>query len=133
MVQPHKYTYTRLARSRRHGIGVFAIRNIPRGTLVFAPDDEATVKIRKATVDKLPRAIRRLYHDFCVLRGRAYECPVSFNKLTPAWYLNDSGEDEPNVVPDRNLRLRALRDIKAGEELLAKYSDYSQNESASAR
>ena len=58
----------------------------------------------------------RLYEDFCVLQGSEYECPVSFNKLTPAWFVNDAGEGEPNIRPDSDLKFRALRDIAAGED-----------------
>jgi SET domain-containing protein len=51
---------------------------------------------------------------------------VNFNKLTVAWYANNS--DEPNIAPDKNLRFRATRPIAAGEELTARYDDYSENE-----
>jgi hypothetical protein len=118
--------YTRLGVSLIHGVGAVAIRDIKKGTLVFAPDDDDTVKIPKQRTEQLPPAIKALYHDFCVLEDGKYECPVSFNKLTPAWYVNDCGQDEPNVAPDSDLRFKALRDIKAGEELLARYADYSR-------
>jgi hypothetical protein len=53
-----------------------------------------------------------------------FTCPTSFNKLTVAWYCNDS--DDPNIAPDESLRFYALRDIKANEELVSRYADYSE-------
>ena len=69
----------------------------------------------------------RLYEEFCVLKGTTYQCPSSFNKLTPAWYLNTS--KRPNVAADSSLKFYAIRDIQAGEELTADYDTYSDNES----
>lgn len=122
---PHEGTYTRLEPSP-HGVGVFAIVDIPKGTYIFEPDDTPIVKVSPAELNTLAQPLRRLYHDFCVLRDGVYECPVSFNQLTPSWYLNNSGD--PNVAPDEELRFYALRDISAGEELTASYETYSENE-----
>ena len=123
---PHQGVYTRLKCSPIHGIGVFAIRNIPKGALVFAPDDDKTVSVRREDVETFPPELRSFYHDFCVLKGGSYICPVNFNKLTPGWYPNNS--DEPNITPDAQLRFRAIRDVAAGEELTSRYSDYSEND-----
>jgi uncharacterized protein len=108
------------------GVGVFAIRDIPKGTLVFAPDDDRTVVVRREDVEKLPDELRRLYQDFCVLTGNSYTCPVNFNKLTVAWYANNS--ENPNIAPDKSLRFTAIHDIAAGDELISRYENYSENE-----
>jgi hypothetical protein len=124
---PHGLVYTRLGPSSIHGVGVFAIVNIPKGTYVFEPDDNPTVKITANEIEALPPSVRRLYEDFCVLKDREYECPTTFNQLTPSWYLNDSRT--PNVAADSDLKFYATRDITAGEELTADYGSYSENES----
>ena len=111
-------------------MGVFAIRPIAKGTYVFEPDDDELVSIRTSKLRGLPPALLRLYEDFCVLRGDTYQCPASFNKLTPSWYLNTS--DHPNVASDLSLKFYALRDIQPGEELTADYSTYSDNELTAA-
>jgi len=74
----------------------------------------------------LPKEIKKLYTDFGVLKDGRYGCPPCFNQLTPAWYLNNS-KKTPNVRCDANYDFFALRDIKAGEELTAHYSKYSEN------
>lgn len=135
---PHHGVFTRLKPAiagssstelQDRGVGIFAIRDIPRGTLVFAPDDDRTVIVRRENVEMLPDELKRLYQDFCVLEGDAYTCPINFNKLTVAWYANNS--DSPNIAPDKNLRFTAIRDIAAGEELTSHYEDYSDNEERS--
>jgi SET domain-containing protein len=126
---PHDGVYTRLQPSSIHGVGVFAICGIPKGTYIFEPDDDDTVFVPAREVRSLPPEVRRLYEDFCVLEDEVYECPSSLNKLTPSWYLNHS--KSPNVSADSSLKFFAIRDIEAGEELTADYGTYSENESDS--
>jgi SET domain len=75
-------------------------------------------------ISRLPNEIKKLYKDFCVKKGNKYICPISFNKLTPAWFLNHS--DDPNVAADSDYRFYAIRNIKKGEELTANYHTYSE-------
>lgn len=120
---PHHEVYARLRPSRIHGVGVFAIKDIPKGTHIFSDDDEELVWIHKRMLANLSAEERRLYDDFCIIRGDLYGCPRSFNELTPTWYLNESSA--PNVAADNAYRFYALRDIKKGEELTVDYSSYS--------
>jgi len=124
---PHDGVYTRLKPSPIHGVGVFAIRDIPKGTYMFEPDDDNLVSVRADETKNLPSDVHQLYEDFCVLKDDTYECPSSLNKLTPAWFLNTS--KDPNVAADLSLKFYAIRDIGAGEVLTADYAAYSDNES----
>ena len=131
-VFPHEGVYTRIKGSPISGVGVFAVRPIPKDTYVFEPDDDKLVSVKKQELEnlrkagKLDAALHKLYEDFCVLRGDRYECPSSFNRLTISWYLNHDPE-HPNVAADTDLRFYALRDIEADEELTANYNTYSEN------
>ncbi len=129
MKKPHEGVFTRLRSSEIHGVGVFAIADIPKGQYIFEPDDSATVLVPSEETKALPEKLRQLYEDFCVLRDGVYECPANFNGLTPSWYLNSSSD--PNVAVDSSLKFYAIRDIREGEELTADYSTYSENESNS--
>jgi hypothetical protein len=120
---PHEGVYTRLKPSKIHGVGVIAIRDIPKGTFVFAKDDDDILWVDKKDTMDLPPLLKEFYDDFCIVKGDKYGCPENFDKLTIAWYLNSS--DKPNVAADENYRFYALRDIKTGEELTADYSTYS--------
>lgn len=124
---PHEGVYARVQRSGTHGVGVFAVRKIKKGTKVFGGDDSGMRWIEEKEVARLPKEIKRLYTDFGVLKDGRYGCPQSFNQLTPAWYLNDS-KTAPNVRCDDHYDFIALRDIKEGEELKADYSTYSDND-----
>lgn len=120
---PHKNVYARLKSSAIHGVGVFAIRPIPKGSYIFANDDEELLWISARELRGLDAEQRRLYDDFCIIRGDLYGCPRDFNKLTPSWYFNES--DSPNVACDENFRFFARRHIRKGEELTFDYDTYS--------
>jgi SET domain-containing protein len=121
---PHEGVFVRLKPSKIHGIGVFAIKNIPKGTYVFRDDNQRMFWVEKSKIGRLPLVIRDLYEDFCIIKERKYGCPKSFDALTPAWYLNHS--EKPNVAADSQIRFYALRNIKKGEELTADYRTYSE-------
>jgi SET domain-containing protein len=121
---PHEGVYVRLKPSAVHGVGVFAIRDILKGTYVFRQDDQRIIWIAKQDIKQIPKAVRELYEDFCIIKGGRYGCPKSFDTLTPAWYLNHS--ENPNVAADSNTRFYALRNIRKGEELTVDYRAYSE-------
>jgi SET domain-containing protein len=120
---PHSNVYTRLKPSAIHGVGVFAIRNIPKGTQLFDGSEEITW-IDEKQIAHLSRRLREMYEDFCIIKDGRYGCPSNFNGLTMAWYLNDSST--PNVVVDENYNMYAARDIAEGEELTIDSSRFSE-------
>lgn len=121
---PHTGAYVRLRPSRLHGIGVFAIRDIPKGTYVFGSDDGEMLWVKVSSTTDLDEEVRDLYRDFCVLRDGKYGCPKNFNLLTPAWYINHS--ENPNLGSDENFDFYTKRRIKKGEELTLSYKKQSQ-------
>jgi SET domain-containing protein len=123
---PHDGVYARIGRSRIHGVGVIAIRDIPRGTYVFAGEDERVVWVPRARVQKLPEPIRRLYEDFAMLWREQLGVPRTLNMLSVGWYLNHS--TRPNVEADADGRFHALRRIRRGEELVADYRTFTEDE-----
>jgi uncharacterized protein len=122
---PHEGVYGRIQISSIHGVGVFAIRDIPKGTDIFAGDSDGMVWVDANDVKNTEAEIKKLYDDFCVIKEGKYGCPPNFNVLTPSWYLNDS-KDGANVVCTATYRFIAVRDIKKGEELLSDYSSYNE-------
>jgi len=122
---PHQGVCARLHASKIHGVGVFAIRDISKGTYIFPDDDEELIWIHKSDLGRLSAEERKLYDDFCILKDDVYGCPRNFNRLTPAWYFNES--PTPNVACDNTYRFFAIRDIKKGEELTVDYATYSDS------
>jgi FRG domain len=125
---PHTAVCTRLGPSKLHkkGVGVFAIKRIRKGNLLFPGDSSEARWIKAGDLPKRPAAVRKLYEDFSVVKNGRYLCPVSFDRLTPSWYLNDS--DNPNVCCVDGYDFRAIRNIEPGEELSVDSSTYSQHE-----
>jgi hypothetical protein len=121
---PHQNVYARIKPSKIHGVGVFAVRKIPKGRYIFSEDNDPIVWVDRKSVKKLPKALKDFYDDFCIITRTKYGCPRHFDALTTSWYLNHS--ERPNVAADRNYRFYALRDIKAGEELTVNYKTYSE-------
>jgi len=84
---PHDDVLTRLRPSRIHGVGVFALKNISKGTDLFAHDVDGMVWIPDDATKKVPREMKVLYEDFAVFKDARWGCPVNFNRLTMSWYL----------------------------------------------
>ena len=129
MKRPDEGVLTRLGPSPIHGIGVFAIVDIPAGTDIFSEKgstDDDFLEVPEAEVRAMPDGpIKKLYFDFCVLDDGTFYCPKSFNEMTPSWYLNSS--KEPNCKAEsEGIYFVPLRDIKAGEELTVDYDTYSE-------
>jgi uncharacterized protein len=126
---PHEGVYARLGLSAIHGIGVIAIRPIPRGTNIFANDFAEIVWVEnsKLAAAGLTPAEQSFYHDFGIHGGDRIGCPSNFNSLTPGWYLNEPAPgEEPNVSSDEACNFTASRDIDEGEELTIRYLGFSQ-------
>ena len=124
---PHTNLYTRLQASS-NGVGVFAIRDIPKGTKLFVGDVGETVRVRVSIIDKLEDAeIRRMYYDFCPVIDEFFIAPLDFNQITMGWYLNHS--NDPNVQVDAGLQFVTSRRIRLGEEVTANYTTYSEHAS----
>jgi SET domain-containing protein len=123
---PHDGVYARIGRSRIHGVGVLAIRDIPRGTRLFRGEDERVVWVRLARIRRLPVELRRLYTDFGMAWGQRIGVPQTLNMLSVGWYLNHSAR--PNTRCDEDGRFYALRRIRKGEELTADYRTFSDDD-----
>jgi len=113
--------YCHLAVSPLHGIGVFAIRPIPkdieplRSLLRF--DD---VKFSHEEIKSLPKGVRREIEMFCYYDDKHVLVPqIGLNGANLSVYLNHS--KTPNVEFKKNGELVSLRAIKKGEELLMDY------------
>jgi hypothetical protein len=124
---PHKNVHTRLAPSRIHrgGVGVFSIGKIKKGTPLFNGDNDEMQWVREDLIPKGPKAIRRLYDDFAVIKNGRYGCPLTFNRLTMSWYLNHS--TNPNLKCTDDYDFVAARDISLGEELTVDYPTYNDS------
>jgi SET domain-containing protein len=99
------------------GIGVFAVRPIPKGCRdLFSPPrggSDGFIAVPRAEIDALPAHARQLVEH--------YHLPEEgFKKMDLVHFLNHS--DRPNVRSiDDGAWFEALEDIAAGEELFVDY------------
>ena len=121
---PHYNVYTRLKPSKIHGVGVFAIRDIPANIPVFNPEEpvEEEFIVSKKEVKKLDPEIQKLYQDFCVDQGDCFNGPDNFDWVMVAWYVNHSKNPNVKYYDDNFV---SIRKIEKGEEITADYSTYS--------
>lgn len=103
-----------------HGVGVFATRNISKGTKLMITPDEYTTRVMRQ--EDIPPAFTR----YCTaIEDKVYRCPEHFNMMPLECYWNHS--EHPNV----HMRIDgyyALQDIQEGQELLFNYHELNEPE-----
>jgi len=120
--QLHADTYVMLKPSPVHGIGVFAIRDIPKGCrTIFSQGVGEWIKLSFKEVEQLPEHSRNLIKTYGLYDDENYFVPdYGFKLMDLVLYLNHSAE--PNVASvNEGEYFEALKDIKIDEELLVNY------------
>ncbi|MCG2617823.1 SET domain-containing protein [Terrimonas sp. NA20] len=115
-------TYAALKPSAVHGIGVFAIRDIPKGCKdIFSKNVGEWIKLPIAEVEKLPDHSRLMIETYCVYDEQDYYVPdYGFKVVDMVNYLNHSSD--PNLIPVNDGEyFEAIKDIPAGSELFVNY------------
>ncbi len=115
-------TWCMIKPSPLHGIGVFALRDIPLGcTTLFSRGVGEWLPVSKAEVAALPAHTRGLVENYCLYDDEHYFIPnYGFKVIDLVNFLNHS--DTPNIrsVNDGEY-FETLRNIHEGEELLIDY------------
>ena len=120
--QLRSHTYVMIKPSPLHGIGVCAIRTIPKGTKnIFSEGMGEWIQVSKQEVDTLPASSKDLIENHCLFDEDHYFIPeYGFKLVDLVIYLNHS--EIPNVRSlNEGEQFEALRDIQEGEELLVDY------------
>ena len=115
-------TYVMIKPSPLHGIGVFAIRDIPKGTKnIFSKGVGDWIKVSKEEIEALPQHAKDLIENHCLFDEDHYFIPdYGFKLVDLVIYLNHS--ETPNVISlNDGEEFEAIRDIANGEELLVDY------------
>ena len=122
-------TYVMIQPSPIHGIGVFAIRDIPKGTQdIFSQGFGDWIEVSREEVEALPEHSRALVENHCLFDEKSYFIPeYGFKMVDLVIYLNHS--DTPNVISiNDGERFEAIRDIAVGEELFVDYGTIVEGE-----
>lgn len=115
-------TWIALRPSEVHGIGVFALRDIPKGcTTLFSRQIGEWIRIPITDIDALPPATRNLVETYCLYDETHYFLPdYGFKVMDLVNYLNHSST--PNVVSVNDGEyFETIREIREGEELFVDY------------
>jgi SET domain-containing protein len=109
-----------LRASKIHGVGVFAVTKIKKGTLLplFEKGDFKFTKANKFQKSDVPM---RIVKKYSILFDDGYSSPKNFNRMSIGWYLNDSAD--PNAYHDDKYNYYASRDIKKDEEITIDYDE----------
>ena len=125
--------YCKIGVSKVHGVGVIAIKNIPKNTNPFKISDNKCVtydciKITQTELQTVPMTSRILVKAFIAKEPDGSFCvPASgLNNLNISFYLNHS--DNNNVDVNYHTKCDFLdfitnRNIKRGEELFINYDE----------
>lgn len=113
--------YCKLGVSPLHGIGVFALRDIPKGTQPLnSMVSKKEIKFSRVELKKVPSSVRKHLASFCLVeKGRVFAPEIGMNAVNLSIYLNHS--KTPNLRFNDKDVLEAMQDIARGEELTIDY------------
>ncbi len=119
-------TWVMIKPSPIEGIGVFALRDIPKGCrdMFGKPDDACDwITVSKNEIEALPVHAQFLVGNYCLYDEENYFVPAQgFKKIDISLFLNHS--DEPNILSvNEGDYFETTRDIKEGEELVIDYGE----------
>ncbi len=124
-----KNTYCRLRYSRLHGVGVFAVRDIPANVNPFSGVRKQKWHEFTATeLKELDSEVIRMIEDFFVIEkdGGVFIPEYGLNGMDMSFFVNDSGKPNMKTV-NNGITFITLRKIRKGEELTVSYRTYDHN------
>lgn len=129
----HNDIYCRIKPSKKHGVGVFAIRDIPKNTNPFKVSNGECIKqrlinIKEKEINKLHPEVKKLINDFYHKENKVFSIPyMGINSNDISFYMNTSKKPNIGFKEVKNCSLvvfNTLRKIKKGEELFINYDEF---------
>ncbi len=109
-----------------HGVGVFAIKDIPAGVDPFPGSyDGEYIEISDNELKEIPQGVVEMIKAYCVFEDGVWLVPeTGLNSVDPSFFLNHSKDFNVKTVDGASFM--TTRIIKEGEELLVDYDTYSE-------
>ncbi len=113
--------YCKLGVSPIHGIGVFALRDIPKGTHPLkSMVSNKEIKFSRVELKSVPSTVRKHLNMFCLVeKGRVFAPEIGMNAVNLSIYLNHS--KTPNLFYNDDGVLEAMVNIAKGDEVTIDY------------
>ncbi len=119
-----KNTWVMIKPSGIHGIGVFAVRDIPAGCReMFSKEMGEWTTVTRNDVDELPAYAKDIVENYCLYDEANYFIPAQgFKTIDLSLFLNHS--DTPNIISVNDGEyFETVREVKKGEELFVDYGE----------
>jgi len=127
-------TYCRIMPSKLHGVGVFAIIDIPKDTNPFEYSTKKCgnnkfIKVHKDELVGIHKNVIKMLDDFLGIDEKGYfEIPADgLNSLDVSFYMNYSDKPNINITFDKECKFAVFKSnkvIKKGTELLINYDSF---------
>jgi len=124
--------YCRLKPSPIHGVGTFAIRNIPKGTKLFIPFEgegiSNVVKVAKSEFKDYGPKFKEYLNDMMQSNDTKYKMVIPGDNQSHMTYYVNASSNSPNIKfkfvthPNRWGEYITMRNIEVDEEILMSYS-----------
>ena len=121
-------TYCRLKQSPIQGVGVFAIRDIPKGIDPFKGcSKERWYGFAEKELKNIHPEVKKMIHDLCASQKQKIWIPdFGLNSIGISYFVNSSEKPNLKALKDGE-KFITIREIKTGEELTVDYSTYDEN------
>ena len=125
--------YCRIKPSKKHGVGVFAIKDIPKDINPFKLTGDQCIKskvinVSEEEVKSFPSEVKKMVNDFYHNEDGVYGIPYKgLNANDISFYMNMSTKPNVGFESDNKCSMiifKTLRKIKKGEELIINYDDF---------
>ena len=116
----------RIQKSDISGVGLFAIKDIPKNTIVFPVNKFSTKKYKKNYLRNqgITNEVINIFDDYWCSNSDEITVHDQTYDLYPSFFINHS--DNPNIIND-GTNWVTLTNIKKGDELLEDYNDMCKN------
>ena len=123
ILEAYNDVYCKIAPSDIHGVGVFAVKDIPKNVVIFRSVYDF-VKINKKFLSRISPNVAKLYKRFFISDEDNIWIPKSgLNNINISFYLNHS--ENPNVIWSHEYKLFISKvPILENTELTVNYKSF---------
>jgi len=123
--------YCRIGISKIDGVGVIAIKNIPKNTNPFkhiSKEKDNIITLTKKDIKNIDPNVKKLLKDFFGNKNNFDILSAGPNYINISFYMNHSNNPNVDIIETNNsnyLEFITNKDIKKDEELTIDYSKYN--------